>query len=193
MAFENKVPVPGSERHPLPGAKETGAANKRESVQVTVVLHKESADRKDLVHEFASHHGLAVVHENPDGESVILSGTVANLEDAFGTSLSNYTVPETGISYRGRTGFVHVPSELEPHVQAVLGLDNRPIARPHFRVHPHATPAGALTPVQVAQLYGFLPARPARGKPSRSSSWAAAIRLPISPPTSRRSESRSRR
>lgn len=164
MAFEKKVPLPGSDRHPLAGATNTGATNKSEAVQVTVVLHQESGDQKALVHEFAEHHGLAVVHDNPDGQSVVLSGSVANLEDAFGTTLSNYTVPESGISYRGRTGSVHVPTELEPHIQAILGLDNRPAAKPHFRVHPHATPAGALTPVQVAQLYSFPTGKTGKGQ-----------------------------
>jgi kumamolisin len=48
-----------------------------------------------------------------------------------------------------------LPEELQGHVLAVLGLDNRPQARPHFRVaQPHATNV-SYTPVQVGTLYGF--------------------------------------
>src|SRR5581483_1135363 len=36
----------------------------------------------------------------------------------------------------------------------VLGLDNRPVAKPHLRIHA-ALPPGALTPPQVAKLYNF--------------------------------------
>jgi kumamolisin len=86
---------------------------------------------------------------------------VANFSKAFNVELQNYTFSEG--SYRGRTGPIHIPSELDGIVTAVLGLDNRPQARPHFRPHrpamtSHARttqPAGTFTPVQVAQLYDF--------------------------------------
>jgi kumamolisin len=63
-----------------------------------------------------------------------------------------------------------LPAELQGYVVAVLGLDNRPQAKPHFRVYgeaataetagdkgfarAHAAPSG-FTPVQVGQLYQF--------------------------------------
>ena len=48
-----------------------------------------------------------------------------------------------------------LPEVLSGHVQAVLGLDNRPQASPHFRIaNPRATNI-SYTPVQVAALYGF--------------------------------------
>jgi len=37
----------------------------------------------------------------------------------------------------------------------VLGLDNRPQARPHFRLRPAASTAASFTPIQVANLYGY--------------------------------------
>ncbi|MFP3616421.1 peptidase S53, partial [Paraburkholderia sp. SIMBA_050] len=52
-----------------------------------------------------------------------------------------------------------LPDELGDAVTAVLGLDSRPQARPHFRLRPPFKPArGAavtFTPVQLASLYGF--------------------------------------
>ena len=117
-----------------------------------------------MVHDFADHHGLAVVHENREGRSIILSGTAAALQEAFDAALANYSIPGSGVSFRGRTGSIQIASELEPHVVAVLGMDNRPVAVPHYRVSPHASPSGALTPVQVAQLYGFPQGKTGKGQ-----------------------------
>ena len=155
MPFEKKIALAGSERHAMVGAQKMSPVDQKETLQVTVVLESQDPAGFKLVHDFADHHGLAVVHATPETRSVVLSGTAAALEDAFGTTLANYDVPATGVKYRGRTGPLHVASELGPHVVAVLGLDNRPAAQPHFRISPRATPPGALTPVQVAQLYSY--------------------------------------
>jgi kumamolisin len=57
-----------------------------------------------------------------------------------------------------------VPQELSGIIEAVLGLDNRPQARPHFRMrstgsgamkHDGAAAPTSFTPMQVASLYGF--------------------------------------
>jgi kumamolisin len=121
------------------------------------------ADTNDLqaVRQFASQHGLAVVEEHQGRRSVVLSGTVAQLNDAFGIDLQQFEYP--GGSYRGRTGAIHLPDELHGVVTAVLGLDNRPQARPHFRARPthgnvqwHAAAAStSFTPTQLAALYNF--------------------------------------
>jgi kumamolisin len=88
---------------------------------------------------------------------VVLSGTVANFQDAFGVTLENYEHAEG--SYRGREGVITLPPELKDVVQAVMGLDNRPQARAHFRgVRRAATPAAApvsYTPTTIASIYGF--------------------------------------
>src|SRR4029077_4644586 len=54
---------------------------------------------------------------------------------------------------------------IAPVVDAVLGLDDRPQASPHFRVHATAaaTP-GSFTPPQLAQLYDFPSAADGRGQ-----------------------------
>ena len=62
---------------------------------------------------------------------MVLTGTVENMQKAFGTSLANYEAP-TG-AYRGRTGSIMIPANLLNVVTAVLGLDNRPVAKPHLR------------------------------------------------------------
>jgi hypothetical protein len=113
----------------------------------------------DKVAAFAQAHGLTVAESSAARRTVVLSGTVAQMEAAFGVSLGHYETPTE--SYRGREGFVHVPEEIAEIVESVLGLDNRPIARHHVAcsgvLAPGAGPPGAspLTPVQVAGLYNF--------------------------------------
>src|SRR5437763_7665825 len=58
------------------------------------------------VRRFASSHGLAVVDENAARRTIVLSGTVAQFNDAFGVDLQ--TFEHDGGSYRGRTGPVHL-------------------------------------------------------------------------------------
>jgi kumamolisin len=120
------------------------------------------ADPHDLkkVEAFAHDYGIDIVESNAAQRRIVLSGTVAVLSAAFGVDLANYEYP--GGAYRGRTGPVHVPEDLAPIIEAVLGLDNRPQARPHVRVSKQkegaASPrAGGIsyTPIQIAEFYNF--------------------------------------
>jgi kumamolisin len=119
------------------------------------------ADPNDVakVEDFARAHGLDIVETSIPRRSVVLAGTVAAFSAAFGVELQQYEHP--GGTYRGRTGPIHVPEELASIVQAVLGLDDRPQAAPHFRILPPtegvAQPrvSGAFTPLDLTRLYGF--------------------------------------
>jgi kumamolisin len=195
MAIPRKNPLAGSERAPLRGAREIGAANPNEKVNVTIRLRSRAgkkpavtsdtfrqspterrvlsrdeyekshgADPSSIaqVEAFARDNGLTVVEKSAARRTVILSGTVAAVSKAFGVELKQYEHPTAG-KYRGRTGPVHIPENLRDHVEAVMGLDNRPQAMPHFRrrraragAKPHAAPGdGSFTPPQVASLYSF--------------------------------------
>jgi kumamolisin len=118
------------------------------------------ADPADIaeVKKFASANGLAVVQEDAARRTVVLAGTVAQFNSAFGVDLEQFE-HDAG-SYRGRQGPIHLPDELHGKVQGVFGLDDRPQARPHFRnrltgnVHWRAT-SHSFTPTQLAQLYNF--------------------------------------
>jgi kumamolisin len=121
-----------------------------------------SAADLTAVRTFARAHNLAVVQEHPGRRTVVLSGTVGQFNSAFGVDLQRFEYP--GGSYRGRTGQIQLPEELHGCVEAVLGLDNRPVAKPHFRAHkPHgnvnwhasAGDATSYTPLQIATAYGF--------------------------------------
>ena len=111
-------------------------------------------------------HGLVVVESSPAKRLIRLSGTVSAFEKAFDVSLGHYE--HANFTYRGRTGSISIPSELDGIITGVLGLDNRPFARPHFLRHkPRMTgngrPAAAgsefsgFSPVAVANLYRFPP------------------------------------
>jgi kumamolisin len=124
---------------------------------------------------FAKQHDLAVVQQDPSRRAVVLSGTVAQFNKAFGVELQQFDY--AGGSYRGRTGPIMLPKELDGIVDAVLGLDNRPAARPHFRrqhqdshLKANAAPAGSFTPTALASLYDF-PAGDGKGQ------WIAIIEL----------------
>ena len=180
--------VAGSERQPMRGAKQSGSADPNEVMQVTVVLRPRAggkapaladlvarggrisreeyearygADPADVqkVGAFATEFGLAMANVNLAARSVVLSGTCAAFSKAFQVELSSYKYE--GGSYRGRTGAVSLPQELGAIVVSVHGLDNRPQAKPHFRLatkkraRAAAAAAVAYTPLQVAQAYSF--------------------------------------
>jgi hypothetical protein len=117
------------------------------------------ADPKDLaqVADFARSHGLTVVETSIPRRMVVASGTVAQMNSAFGVDLGSYQSPNQ--SYRGREGYVSVPKNLADIVEGVFGLDNRQMARPLIaQATAAAAPAQAtipLTPPIVAGLYGF--------------------------------------
>jgi kumamolisin len=123
-----------------------------------------SAPDLAAVKAFAGAHGLSVVQEHAGRRTVILSGSVGQFNSAFGVDLQRFEHP--GGSYRGRVGALELPDELRGVVEAVLGLDNRPAAKPHFRVRRSPgnvrwrADAGAgtsFTPLQLASLYDFPP------------------------------------
>jgi kumamolisin len=117
------------------------------------VLH--GADPVDIasIEAFAHDNGLTVSERSAARRSVMLKGTAENMQKAFGTALAHYDTPAGG--YRGRTGSVTIPANLEGVITAVLGLDNRPVATPHLRRADAAKASSGLAPTQVAQAYSF--------------------------------------
>lgn len=114
----------------------------------------------EATRRFARAHGLEVSRANAAQRSVVLSGTIAQFERAFDVKLERYQHAGIG-EYRGRQGAVHLPDDIHPLVKAVLGLDSRPQARPHFRIRPPFRPAASdqqaqsFTPLDLATLYNF--------------------------------------
>ena len=113
-----------------------------------------SAEDVGVVRSFAQSTGLDVVDEDRGRRTVRLSGSVARLSAAFDVSLDRYEHPAG--TFRARAGPLRVPVGLRERLVAVLGLDNRPQARTHFRICPANVPgAVAYTPPQVAAAYSF--------------------------------------
>jgi len=154
------------------------AANRTGKQRLTHAQYKKNhgADPNavKLVRAFAKEFGLAVAPDTPGPErrTVKLTGTVAAMQKAFGVTLLHKT--HEGTTYRVREGSITLPAELVGPVEAVLGLDNRPQAKPHFRIageagdltaktaqaggfaKPHASGTStSYTPIQVGQLYQF--------------------------------------
>jgi kumamolisin len=111
------------------------------------------------IEAFAHEHKLTVKEKSPGRRTVILSGTVAAVNEAFGVELKEYQHPSG--RYRGRTGAVHIPAELHDVIEGVFGLDNRPQAKPHFRRRRGRagaraqSPGASYTPTQVAAFYDY--------------------------------------
>jgi kumamolisin len=114
----------------------------------------------DKIKAFAKQYGLTVVSAVANTRSVVLKGTVEQFQKAFDVKLDRYQHHAVG-EYRGRAGPVSVPDDIHDAVTAVLGLDSRPQARPHFRFRPPFAPArgatqrSSFTPLDLARLYDF--------------------------------------
>jgi len=172
-----KVTLPGSERQPV--GTRVGDQPGDEKIEISVILRpkkrlpvplkggaavsrkefaaKYGADPEsiDLVKQFAQENGLTVTEVSPARRTVKLEGTAAAMMRAFDVQLGRYE--HNGRQYRARTGGIQVPAGLAQSVEAILGLDNRPQAKAHFRVNGAAAAAAGVsyTPRQVAELYQF--------------------------------------
>jgi kumamolisin len=115
------------------------------------------ADPVDLqaVSEFASQAGLQVEETDLARRIMVLSGTVDKMNKAFGVALQK--CEEGGRTFRVREGSISVPEAINEIVTGVFGLDERPQAKPHFRLQAATTQAVAYSPIQVANLYQFPP------------------------------------
>jgi kumamolisin len=158
MVTSRYITLPGSHKDPIEGAKVIGKASRDEHLEVTVRLRPSNSlpkaaellgmgstpaqtmsraefDRRhgasvaDLaaVRKFARAQELLVVRESSARRTVILGGTVEQFDKAFRVDLHTYQYPDG--TYRGRTGFIKIPSALKGIIEGVFGLDNRPVAR----------------------------------------------------------------
>jgi kumamolisin len=116
--------------------------------------HGAHPDDLAKVREWTRGNQLEVRGEAVGPRLVRLSGTVESFERAFGVALERWAY--SGGTYRGRTGPVRLPAELDGVVVGVFGLDDRPQARPHFRIRRIPAPTDRVyPPTQVAAAYAF--------------------------------------
>jgi kumamolisin len=167
--------------HPFPaGARYLGPHTSRTPIGVTVVLRRLGqppvpamwprpprwprdefgahcgADPADLerLRRYARLHGLVETGCEPHRRVLHLEGSVDALQRAFGVQLGRYRLPGQRRYVVGCEHAPALPADIAPSVLAVLGLDRRPVAKPHFR-KARSTPNQTYTPPRVGQLYGF--------------------------------------
>ena len=180
-----RVVLPGSEKAAAPDAVRVKATPAKAKITVSVIVKRKEALKinqrggrmsgpvRVSRAQFKKHHAAAPaaiklvrafarefhLKVEPDPTSVArrtvqLTGAAADIQKAFGVVLEQKTI--NGTEYRVREGAIHLPASLTGEVEAVLGLDNRPQAQPHFRVHAASAAApSSYTPPQVAQAYKF--------------------------------------
>jgi kumamolisin len=191
-----RVTLANSARKLPKGAKLVGAADSRQEIEISVRLRAKRADDEQVmalgaqpprerqylsrtefaeqmgadtadvakIDDFAHHHDLNVKSVHLASRTVKLTGTVKAMGAAFGVKLNK--VKHDDATYRMRKGNVQIPAELEGIVIGVHGLDNRPVAQPHFRrkaasktakkgATARAGQGGSFSVEQIAQLYNF--------------------------------------
>ena len=147
--------LPGCRHAPHPDHTVHAVCHPNESMQVTIwVAPQSDDDHRNTVIDFASRNGLVPIHR-PCERALTVTGTVRQMDRAFGVNLCHFTHPD-GNLYRGHLNRISVPADLKDIVTGVFGLDERPVARPHFRKRATGgAPAGSFTPTQLAALYDF--------------------------------------
>jgi kumamolisin len=172
----SRTAIAGSSRAPLPGATVIAPVDPDERIEATIVLrraaplpapqagvvlsreafiaqHAARPSDADAIAAFAHDHGLTVTAVHLDRRSMRVAGPAAAMQEAFGTELSQFDSPRG--RYCGRVGALTLPASIAPLVDAVLGLDNRPMAKPHLRILAAPAAARALRPTEVARAYTF--------------------------------------
>lgn len=153
------LPIPGSARLAAHNTVQSSPVPCDQQIHVTVVLKSEApASAYGAVERHAISHGLAIIERDEAKHQVVLSGAVEDMQEAFGVELHHFENHDRNV-FHSHAGPVCVPAAIQPHVLAVLGLDTRPVAKPHFRVRekirPHFPGCRPLTAVEVAKLYNF--------------------------------------
>jgi kumamolisin len=183
------VQLAGSDRKSLPDATAAGPLDTSERAEITVLVRRRAelpaeivagptvltsdqlaegygADPADvdLVRRELGSRGLEVTAVHAATRRIKVAGTLGDLAGAFGTTLALVRSPDHAgrqVTHRYREGPLYVPAALAGVVTAVLGLDTRPTAVPHFRTRgaagsgAAASPGTSYPPNQVAQIYNF--------------------------------------
>ena len=188
---QKRVVLPHSERAVPGNAATLGRTDPKQVISVSVIVRrKNSLDLRALsgqrvsradfdaqyaadpasfeaLRAFAHNHGLTVdeATSNLSRRTLVLRGPAQAMEQAFGVELHDYKEAKTKRRYHCFTGQMSLPEAHAPLVEAVLGLDTRPIARAHFRYLKNlkkrkkrkaAAPQPApFNPPQVAALYDY--------------------------------------
>ena len=154
--MEKSFILPGSETGHASGGSWI-AANADEEIRATIVIRRPAsagdvreqllsgsfpqmtreqaeaflrATPEDLaaVRSFAQSNGLTVASENAEARTIQVEGNVAQMEQAFGVKIEQRIDPD-GKNYLSYQGPILLPEALAGIIRAVLGLDQRPLAK----------------------------------------------------------------
>jgi len=184
-----KVPLAGSCRTEPIGATYVGEVDPDERIVITVYLKRRTPDRyqpgsagdlarlskpvtrralaaeRKLTHaraanrikRLAARFHVTLCGFDLSQRIVVLEATARQMTEILGATLRIYD--DGSARFRARVGILMVPKEIAPWTRAILGFDQRPIARPVPRLRPlveagAGAGAGAgLWPTEVAALY----------------------------------------
>src|SRR6185437_11900875 len=140
--------APTTTRRRLPFAmRYLGTCAHDEPLDVTVVLRRRQPLERPIPRtpraEFAARYGA----DPADVERVRAFGQQHGMQEQA------CDMARRALHWRGSATFIgcdKAPELPDPAVIAVLGLDRRPVAHPHFRIA-QAQPAATYTPVQIGQ------------------------------------------
>ena len=113
------------------------------------------------IEKFAANHHLVVTRNEPASARLGIAGTVANVSQAFGVKLLDYSHPKLG-DFHARTGPVTLPAEVARAITGVFGLNNHRVMhrlpRPRQKVDAAASFAKTrpwFIPTELAGIYNF--------------------------------------
>jgi len=132
----------------------------------------------DAVAGFANNNGMSVIESHAGKRHVIISGTAAQINKAFGITLNEYeapvpkapqriknkympnsatTAPEAVKTYthHGFDGTIQLPSELDGLVTTVIGLANHRLGYPASGTGDPTVSPPYLTSAELSQYYNF--------------------------------------
>ena len=178
------VPLAGSKKT-KPDANKTKDLEPEQSMEITVRVRRKASIEPELasgkqysreeyeklfgasdedvekVEAFAHENHLSVAQVEKGRRSVILRGSVSDFEQAFQVKLAFYKSTD-GATFRGRSGDIHIPQNLQDVVDGVFGLDDRPFVRPMFKIASKGKgkiaakqSSQSFNPNDVAAIYGF--------------------------------------
>jgi kumamolisin len=178
---DGHVELPGSERPRKQGAERVRPLESDARFEVTVMLtgkslppldtSKPAMTRDELESAYGAspeniakvkgtleRFGLSVGAISRVGRSMRVSGTAAQMQDAFQANLGIYHDDDQG-EFRGRESPVQIPVELAGIVTGVFGLDQRRVAHRvgggALAVEPAAEEASAFGPAALEKHYAF--------------------------------------
>ncbi|HEV3362256.1 MAG TPA: S53 family peptidase [Pseudonocardiaceae bacterium] len=172
------VSLPGSYRPALTGVEEIGPVAPDERFGVTLILRRraelpvelvtgpETVSQQQLADSYGADPadvelvvgalnvaGIEVTEADVGSRRIVATGPYSALAELFGAELTN--VRRDGAQYRARSGELRLPVALDGVVTAVLGLDNRPQARAHFRKHQQPAQSTSYDPPTLGTVYDF--------------------------------------